>query len=227
MNVDSVHKAFEDLWVEDAAFPALMPASAEDVQRVIHWCREHGMRLFPVGRGHSFGDKLNLPPGVITLVSLARDGFSQPDASDLVIEAEAGVPAESLRAIVHDAGFRLDGWPEEFQGTVGGLIAGVRGPELRHLVLGMDIVDGRGRSLRFGGRVRKNVSGFDVAGVMVGSQGVLGWIDRVYLRLSPGGSPQLERRIVSPVVRGKSNEGLPTRVIRALDPDGLFHKPGA
>jgi FAD/FMN-containing dehydrogenase len=224
VNNDAIKKAFPDLWVEEAVYPALMPSTPEDIQRVVHWCRDNGMRLFPVGRGHTFGDKLRLPSGVLTLVSLNRDGISEPDQLDLVIEAEAGVPVSTLHEVVHDAGFRLDGWPSDYPGTVGGLLAGRRGVELRHLVLGMDIIDGRGKSLRFGGRIRKNVSGFDVSGTLVSSQGALSWIDRVYLRLTPGGSSRIDRRVTSPVTQQKLEGQLHTRVARAFDPDGVFFK---
>ncbi|MFH0881488.1 MAG: FAD-binding oxidoreductase [bacterium] len=226
MSSESINSAFPDLWVEQAAYPALMPRSSEDVMGVVQWCRDHGMRIFPVGSGHSLGEKFAVPNGVVSMISLARDGVSEPDTHDLAIEVEAGVPAVLLHQLVHDAGLRLDGWPESYPGTVGGLFAGARGLELRHLVLGMDIIDGRGRSLRFGGRVRKNVSGFDVPGVMIGSRGMLGWIDRLYLKLNPGGSPLLDRRVPTPLGQITSPKGLYQRVAVSLDPDGVFLKPG-
>jgi len=223
---DPIKSVFPELWVSEAAYPALMPRSSEDVMSIVQWCRENGMRILPVGGGHSLGEKFTVPNGVVSLISLARDGVSEPDTGDLAIEVEAGVPAAMLHQLVHDAGLRLDGWPENYPGTLGGLFAGLRGLELRHLVLGMDLVDGRGRSLRFGGRVRKNVSGFDVAGVMIGSRGTLGWIDRLYLRLSPGGSTLLDRRGPAPLGQPSSPRGLYQRVAVALDPDGVFLKPG-
>lgn len=226
MSSESIKSAFPKLWVEEAAYPALMPVTTEDVMSIVQWCREHGLRILPVGGGHSLGDKFSVPNGVVTMISLARDGVSEPDTRDLAIEVEAGVPADALFRIVHDAGLRLDGWPETYQGTVGGLFAGSRGLEYRHLVLGMDLVDGRGRSLRFGGRVRKNVSGFDIPGVMIGSRGMLGWIDRLYLKLNPGGAPNLQRSGSPPLGQTSSPRGIHQRVAVSLDPDGVFLKPG-
>lgn len=225
--VANVRDTFGDLWVEGAAFPALMPGSTEDVMQAVVWCRENGWRIFPVGRGHTFGERHIVPSGVLTLITLSREGISEPDPRDLAIEVETGVPSEVLVARVHDSGFRLDGWPVDYPGTVGGLICGERGGQLRHLVLGMDVVDGRGRSLRFGGRVRKNVSGFDVAGLFTGSRGRLGWVDRVYLRLTPGGAPELGRTAVPPRTAMVPPSGLYERVAGALDPDGVFLKPDA
>lgn len=226
MSVALIQEAFQNLWVEDAAFPAIMPSSSEDVMQVILWCREHGMRVLPVGSGHSFGEKHQVPHGVITMISLSRDGISEPDTRDLVIEVESGVPSTVLHDIIHNAGLRLDGWPKDYPGTVGGLLAGQHGPEYRHLVLGMDLIDGRGRSLRFGGRVRKNVSGFDLPGALVGSRGSLAWIDRLYLRLSPGGSTFVQRNQPSPLGPSPVRYDLHERVAGALDPDGVFLRAG-
>ena len=226
MSSESIKSSFPELWVEEAAFPALMPRTTEDVMSIVLWCRENGMRVLPVGNGSTLGDKFTVPNGVVSMISLARDGVTEPDTHDLAIEVEAGVPAAMLQQIVHDAGLRLDGWPESYSGTVGGLFAGKRGFELRPLVLGMDIVDGRGRSLRFGGRVRKNVSGFDVPGVMIGSRGMLGWIDRLYLKLNPGGAPVLQRVAPPKLESTSSPRGVHHRVSISLDPDGVFLKPG-
>lgn len=225
--VTTLQSAFADLWVEGAAAPAVLPRSTEDVMRVVAWCRDNGWRILPAGRGHTFGEQYHVPSGVLTLLSLAREGISDPDPRDLVLEVEAGVPASVAAAHVNDAGFRLDGWPEDYSGTVGGLVCGHLGPQIRAIVLGVDIVDGRGRSLRFGGRVRKNVSGFDIGGAFCGSQGAIGWLDRIYFRLTPSGAPLVARTALPPKTVPRNLTGRFLEVARALDPDDVFLKPGA
>ncbi len=222
--LETLRDEFGDIWVEEAVYPALVPRSSEDVMRAVAWGRSNGWRLFPVGRGHAFPEKHVVPSGVITLLSLSREVITDPDPRDLAIEVETGVPSRVLTDLVYDSGFRLDGWPEKYPGTVGGLICGERGIMIRHLILGVDVVDGRGNSLRFGGRVRKNVSGFDVAGLFAGSGGALGWLDRVYLRLTPKDSPPIGR--VSQELRTTANgfQELSARVAGALDPDNVFLK---
>ncbi|MCB2198047.1 FAD-binding oxidoreductase [bacterium] len=223
----SLQSSFEELWVEDTVTPALLPKTPEDVQRIVVWCRENSWRMLPVGSGHTFSAGFQVPGGVVTVLTLGRDGLSEPDPLDLVIEAETGVPANVVNSQVQSAGFRLDGWPAEYSGTVGGLLCGTDGPRLRHLVLGIDSIDGRGRALRFGGRVRKNVSGFDIAGLMVGSQGRVGWMDRVYLRLTPSGAPEVTRTAQPARTVSRALTGLFLRVSRALDPDDVFLKSDA
>ena len=214
------------MWVAEAASPALLPESTEDVMRAVSWCRSNGWRILPAGRGHTFGDKFHVPHAVVTLLSLRRDGISDPDPLDLVVEVEAGVPANQVAAHVRDFGFRLEGWPEEYPGTAGGLYCGVRGPEIRHLVLGVDIIDGRGRALRFGGRVRKNVTGFDIGGAFAGSQGSFGWLDRLYLRLAPSASPAIARLSLPPKTAVLPLSDSHLAITRALDPEDVFLKPG-
>lgn len=224
---EALKTAFPDLWVEEAATPALMPASPEDVMQIVLWCKTNGWRVLPAGSGHSYPKGFHVPSGVVTLLSLHRDGISQPDPADLVVEAESGVAAKKVADVVAEAGFRLDEWPSEYEGTTGGLLCGKEGPGLRHLLLGVDVVDGRGRSLRFGGRVRKNVSGFDIAGFMLGSQGKTAWLDRVYLRLTPSGAPAISRTEHPVRTTPRSLSGLALRVSRALDPDDVFLKSDA
>ena len=195
--------------------------------RIVHWCRDNGWRMLPVGRGHSFATGFQVPSGIVTVLTAGRDGISEPDPHDLVIEVETGVPSTAVSIAVQEAGFRLDGWPEDYEGTIGGLLCGTHGPLLRHLVLGADIVDGRGRGLRFGGRVRKNVSGFDVAGALIGSQGRMGWLDRVYLRLTPRGAPEVTRTSHPLKTVSRALTGLYLQVSRALDPDDVFLKSDA
>jgi glycolate oxidase FAD binding subunit len=85
--------------------------------------------------------------------------------------------------------------------TIGGMVAaGLAGPRrafaggIRDFVLGARILDGRGQVLRFGGRVIKNVAGFDIARVLVGSLGTLGVILEVSIRVVP--IPEAERTLV-------------------------------
>jgi len=220
----ALKEEFHDLWVDESVFPAIIPEVTEDIMRAVNWCRENGWSVFPVGLGTSFGDSHSVTTGVLTIISLSRDGISEPDPLDLAIEVEAGVTSKDFKSYVESSGFKLDGWPESYPGTVGGLICGLRGPELKHLILGADIIDGRGRSLRFGGRVRKNVSGFDVSGLLAGSRGRMAWIDRLYVKLTPGGAPDIGTLPKSYRVTGREPSEIEQRVFQSLDPDDVFLK---
>jgi len=219
-----IETSLSDIWVADAAYPAVLPESIEDVMRAINLCRQLSIRMLFVGQGSSFSSKFNVPDNVLTVVNLKREGISVPDAKDMVVEVEAGVPAQSASRNIQEAGFRLDGWPDDYSGTVAGLICGEKGGKYRNLILGMDIVDGRGRCLRFGGRVRKNVSGFDVPGLFAGSHGRIGWMDRIYLRLTPVQSQNISILSRPPRTSVDDCVGILDEVSKAFDPDGLFLK---
>lgn len=124
----------------------------------------------------------------------------QPD--ELIISVRAGTPLTDIADALDEHNQMLACDPPRFfgGGTIGGAVAcGLCGPgrpwygNLRDAVLGIEVVNGLGEQLTFGGSVMKNVAGFDVSRMMVGSLGVLGLILSVNLRIQP--KPESERTI--------------------------------
>jgi glycolate oxidase FAD binding subunit len=116
--------------------------------------------------------------------------------AELVVTARAGTPLSALRAAVAAEGQMLGCDPPSFggedAGTLGGAIAaGLAGPArpwrgaVRDAVLGVEIVNGLGTHLAFGGRVMKNVAGYDVSRLMAASHGTLGVIVAASVRVVP------------------------------------------
>ena len=114
--------------------------------------------------------------------------------TELVITARAGTPLDEIETTMDASGQMLAFEPPRFApgGTLGGAIAsGLSGPRrpyagaARDVVLGVKVVDGTGRALAFGGRVMKNVAGFDVSRLMTGAMGTLGVITEVSLKCLP------------------------------------------
>ncbi|HVJ72455.1 MAG TPA: glycolate oxidase subunit GlcE [Casimicrobiaceae bacterium] len=114
--------------------------------------------------------------------------------TELVITALAGTPLDEIETTMDASGQMLAFEPPRFApgGTLGGAIAsGLSGPRrpyagaARDVVLGVKVVDGTGRALAFGGRVMKNVAGFDVSRLMTGAMGTLGVITEVSLKCLP------------------------------------------
>lgn len=128
------------------------------------------------------------------LETQALAGIVDYQPRELVVVARAGTRLTDLEALVSAAGQMLPFEPPRFgaDGTLGGCIAtGLSGPRraaagaVRDYVLGAVIVDGRGERLCFGGRVLKNVAGYDVSRLQVGALGTLGLIVEVALKLLP------------------------------------------
>jgi glycolate oxidase FAD binding subunit len=164
---------------------------ASDLAGLAAEVRAAGSRGAPVearGSGTWWSDAA---PGV-TLISAARlDTISAFNPADLVVTAGAGTPLDSLAACLAARGAWLPldppGSPSR---TVGGVLAsGAAGPLAAHYgpardqVLGLVVVAGDGTVVRLGGRVVKNVAGFDLAKLVIGGFGAFGVIAEAHLRL--------------------------------------------
>ena len=126
-------------------------------------------------------------------------GIVDYDPTELVVTARGGTRLSELERILGEGGQMLAFEPPHFgaAATLGGCIAcGLSGPRrpyaggVRDVVLGVRLLDGRGHDLSFGGRVMKNVAGFDVSRLIAGSLGTLGVILEASLKCLP--LPQAE-----------------------------------
>jgi D-lactate dehydrogenase (cytochrome) len=123
----------------------------------------------------------------------ALDAVIEYEPADLTITVGAGMTIARLTDVTSAAGQWLPvDAPDLDPGHVGGIVSrGVEGAlcdshgGLRDLVLGLTLVTGDGRILRLGGRVVKNVAGFDLLKAVVGSRGALGIVTSVTMRLHP------------------------------------------
>jgi FAD/FMN-containing dehydrogenase len=121
-------------------------------------------------------------------------GISSYEPTELVVTARAGTLLSELEAALGEHGQCLPFEPPRFSsgGTVGGMVAaGLSGPArasvgaVRDHVLGITLLNGRGEVLTFGGQVAKNVAGYDVSRLVVGSLGILGVICEASLKVLP------------------------------------------
>ena len=154
------------------------------------------------------GSKSFLYAGDTTVPLLAMSdhkGVVEYRPEELVITVRAGTRLAELKKITaeHRQMWACD--PPEFEGrgTVGGAIAsGWCGPgrpwygSMRDSLLGVELINGYGQPLRFGGKVIKNVAGFDISRLLAGSQGTLGVILSASLKLLP--KPDRTRSVVIP-----------------------------
>jgi glycolate oxidase FAD binding subunit len=124
----------------------------------------------------------------------ALRGISSYEPTELVVSARCGTPLAELEAALAERGQCLPFEPPHFgaAATVGGMIAaGLAGPPraavggVRDYVLGATLLNGRAELLAFGGQVMKNVAGYDVSRMLVGSLGTLGVVCEVSLKVLP------------------------------------------
>ncbi|MET9798813.1 FAD-binding oxidoreductase [Nocardiopsis alba] len=164
--------------------------------------REAGLTVAARGGGTAM-DWGTAPRSLDLLVETSGLSWIDHNAGDLVVEVGAGTPTADLERVLAEAGQRLSYDPVRSGGTVGGALAtGLSGPgrllagALRDLVIGMTVVRADGVVARSGGRVVKNVAGYDLAKLHTGGYGTLGIIVSATFRLHP--RPQAVRLVNAP-----------------------------
>lgn len=150
--------------------------------------------------------------GVAELSTRAHSGILDYRPEELVITARSGTPLEELVAAAAAQGQLLPFDPPRFggEGTLGGAIAsGLSGParpwrgSIHDAVLGVELINGLGERLRFGGSVMKNVAGYDVSRMVVGSLGTLGAVLSASVRVLP--APAAEETVCIPCSASEAN----------------------
>lgn len=177
---------------------------SEQIADRIRTASESGQALNIVGHGSkSFYGR---PATGETLEMSGHSGIINYEPTELVLTARAGTPIDLIEEALAQNGQMLAFEPPSFAGnaTIGGAIAsGLGGPRRpwggapRDLLLGVTLLDGLGRRLRFGGEVMKNVAGYDLSRLMAGAMGTLGVLLDVSIRIMP--APAVERSLVLPL----------------------------
>lgn len=192
------------------------PEDTEALGRLLAAARHAGATVTPRGGGTAL-DWGSPPRSLDLMVDTSALSWIDHNAGDLVVEVGAGTPLAELRRTLAEAGQRLSYDPVRVDGTVGGALAtGVSGPRrllagtLRDLVIGMTVVRADGVVARSGGRVVKNVAGYDLAKLHTGGYGTLGVIASAAFRLHP--LPPAVRVVSAPL---RSREGT-ERALAAL-----------
>jgi glycolate oxidase subunit GlcD len=171
----------------------VLPAGAEDVARVVAWCYEHEVVIVPRGGGTGFaGGAVALEGGVVLGLERLR-GVRSIEASNWRMHVEAGLPTAAVHRLARESGlfFPPDPGAAE-QSQIGGNIAtNAGGPRAFKYgvtgawVLGLEAVVPPGELVTLGGPVRKDVAGYDLKSLLVGSEGTLGIVTAAWLRLIP------------------------------------------
>jgi glycolate oxidase FAD binding subunit len=179
------------------------PASVDAVSAVLRLASDSGLTVVPRGAGTrlQWGAAPDRCDVVLDLTLL--DGLVEHTSGDLVAVAQAGMRLDDLQARLASAGQWLAVDPPR-RGTVGGLVAtAATGPTrllhgpVRDLVIGTTMVRADGVVAKSGGKVVKNVAGYDLGKLLTGSYGTLGVIVQVAFRLHP--LPESSRWLTVPV----------------------------
>jgi glycolate oxidase FAD binding subunit len=171
----------------------LQPADQAAVTIAVREAFEARRAIYPIGGGTSLSFGLPARQEGIGLSLAGLNAIVDYPARDMTITVEAGITMRQLAETLAGQGQRLPiDAPQADRATLGGVIAtNFSGPRryacgtIRDYVIGISAVDGRGTPFKGGGRVVKNVAGYDFCKLLCGSLGTLGVITQVTLKLKP------------------------------------------
>lgn len=172
---------------------AVRPGSNQEAAEIARFAAAEKLALMPVGARTKLGMDTPVRRYDLALDMTRLDRVVAYDPDDLTLSVEPGVPLHRLAAVLAEHGQFLPlAVPFASRATVGGTIASGVDSALRQLygtardyVLGMEFITGDGHIVKSGGRVVKNVSGYDLHKLMIGSLGSLGVITKVNFRTFP------------------------------------------
>ena len=180
----------------------VFPTSTDEVAAIVKVCARQRKPIVPFGMGSSLEGHVNAIHGGVSLDLTRMTKVLRLSPEDLDITVEAGLTRLNLDAHLKNTGlmFPIDPGADA---TIGGMTAtrasgttAVRYGTMRENVLGLTVVLADGSVITTGGRARKSSSGFDLTRLFVGSEGTLGVITEVTLRLY--GRPEAVRAAVCP-----------------------------
>jgi glycolate dehydrogenase FAD-linked subunit len=167
--------------------------STDDVSKLLHFATREKIPVTARGAGYGYVGGCVPVRGGIALSLMRMNRVKEINFSDAVVIVEPGVFTADLKAAVRAKKLFYPPDPASMKDcTVGGNVAtNAGGPRClkygvtRNYVIGLEVVLANGEVLRTGGRVHKNKTGFDLIGLFVGSEGLLGIVTEVTLRLLP------------------------------------------
>jgi glycolate oxidase len=171
----------------------LLAGSTHDVVAALDWAQRYRVPVVPRGGGTSLAGGATATDGCMILSTARMTSILEVDAANELAVAEAGVFNADLDRAAGEYGLMYAPDPSSFEiATIGGNLAtnagGLRCVKYgvtRDSVLGLEVVLPGGRLLRTGRRTMKGVTGYDLTGLFVGSEGTLGVITSATLRLRP------------------------------------------
>src|SRR5262249_8992225 len=217
----------------------VQPRDAKDVEAAVQWSLAEGKTVEIVGHGSKRA--IGRPAQTdVTLDLSTLTGVTLYEPEELVLSAKAGTPLAEIEALLAANGQQLAFEPMDYAGILGGvagrgtiggaLAANVSGPRRlksgagRDHFLGFSAVSGRGETFKSGGRVVKNVTGYDLCKLIAGSWGTLAAMTEVTIKVLP--RPETEQTLlILGLEPARALEAMTCAMGSSCDVSGAAHLP--
>ena len=208
----------DESWHEAAAPDAVaFIETSEEAAAAVRICAEYAVPLVPFGAGTAVEGHVQALYGGLSLDLSRMKSILEINVDDLDCRVQAGVTRKQLNHELEKQGLMFPVDPGA-DATLGGMAAtgasgttAVRYGTMRENVLGMTVVTAEGEIIRTGSRARKSSAGYDLTRLMIGSEGTLGVITELQLRLRP-----LPEAVASAVCAFETLEGAVASVVEIL-----------
>jgi glycolate oxidase subunit GlcD len=188
--------------VQGTADAVVLPSSVEEVAAVMRWCYENEVPLTARGGGTGLAGGA-IPVGGGVVIGFERlNKIRQFDPLLWRMHVEAGVTTGDIQRLARESGLRFppDPGAAEISQIGGNIACNAGGPHAfkygvtGNWVTGLEVVLPPGEIVHIGGPLRKDVAGYDVKNLLIGSEGTLGLITAAWLKLVP--APELELPVI-------------------------------
>jgi len=202
-----------------------LPTSTADVAALVRLAAEHRMPIVPRGAGSGLSGGAAGIEGGLTISMMKMDAVLDIDRENLVVVTQPGILNAELKKRVAAEGLFYAPDPASYEicsiggnlGTNAGGLCCVKYGQTRDSVLGLEVVLADGRVIRTGGRYIKNVAGYALTHLFVGSQGTLGIITEATLRLRVAPPPRTTMLAFFPTLDG-AGDAVARIVAAGIDP---------
>lgn len=171
----------------------IRPGNAGEIATIVELANRHHLTMMPWGKGTKAAVGTYGKPCDVVVEMSRLNQVIEIDGENLTAILEAGVLLKDFQEQLYQKGYFLPVDPLETGApTIGGIVAAnstgslrLKYGTLKNLVLGLDVVTAEGQRIHYGGKMIKNVAGYDLRKLFVGSWGTLGIITKITLKIFP------------------------------------------